>query len=145
LALGIVALGVTVWIGPGLIGMLWGIIAPPEPPVPPGVRLLDYRNEAYGVDTWTYGTDQDVCDLVAFYQDQGGTCTIVPPRCHPAPDSIIPRSDEWIASCSGEQAFTAFTMHWRFDVPLRSGLTNQVRMRFEVSRRIFWAGDAPAE
>jgi hypothetical protein len=138
LLMGLIAVIFVALIGPRLVGILFAIMAPPEPPVPGSVRLLGYSREVYGTDTWRYDTQADVCELVTFYLEQGGVCPVMPPRC--APDSSSDPSEEYIAMCSGDRDFSIFAMRWRFTVPLR---TAPARLQFELAREIFWTGDLP--
>jgi hypothetical protein len=131
---GLVAVIFVALIGPRLVGILFAIIAPPEPPVPANVRLLGYSREVYGTDTWRYDTGADVCELVTFYMEQGGICPVMPPRC--SADSSGGQSDDFIAQCSGEMDFSIFSMRWGFNVPVRTAPGNT--LRFEVTREIFW-------
>ncbi len=140
LLFGVIALIFVVLVGPGLAGALFAIMAPPEPPTPPGSRLLSYSAETYGVDTWTYDTGQDTCDLIAFFREQGGQCPIAPARCASAAadDGEAAQSDDFVATCTGDLEFSIFAMRWRFEVPVRSApgpLT-----QFDLSRQIFWTG-----
>lgn len=143
LIFGFFALVFVALVGPGLVGALLAIMAPPEPPVPPDSRLLRYTRETYGVDTWTYDTDQDVCALIGFFQQRGGNCSIVPPRCaaNPANGREIEQSDDLIASCSGDMEFSIFAMRWEFEIPVRSAPGPQTQ--FDLSRRVFWTGPPP--
>ncbi|MAS34638.1 MAG: hypothetical protein CL610_11570 [Anaerolineaceae bacterium] len=141
LLLGGLALIFVVLVGPRVVGVLFGIMAPPEPPVPPNARLLTYSREAYGVDVWTYDTTQDICDLVLFFKEQGGDCPIFPPRCATKTDSVPQSSPDLIAQCVGDMEFSVFAMRWQFAIPVRS--ISPQRPRFDLSREIFWTGDLP--
>jgi hypothetical protein len=138
---GLVAIIFIALIGPRLVGILFAIMAPPEPPVPGNIRLLGYSREAYGTDTWQYDTQADVCELVTFYLAQGGICPVIPPRC--ALNSSSSQSDDFIAQCSGDIDFSIFAMRWGFDVPVRSAPGPD--LRFQVTRKIFWTGDLPPQ
>ena len=138
---GLVAVIFIALIGPRLVGILFAIISPPEPPVPDSIRLLGYYRDVYGTDTWQYDTGADVCELVTFYMEQGGICPVMPPRC--SADSSGSQSDDFIARCSGELDFSIFAMRWGFDVPLRTAPGGT--LRFEVTREIFWTGDVPPQ
>ena len=143
LALALVALVVVAVFGPRLIGILFAVMAPPEPPVPGGVRLLAYNRQVYGVDRWTYDIDQDVCQLVTFYQDQGGQCPVMPPRCltEGQDASSLQQSNDYVAVCSGETKFSIFAMRWRFTVPVKS--IGSSRVQFDLNRGVSWTGDLP--
>jgi hypothetical protein len=138
LLLGLVALIFIAITGPRLVGILFAIMAPPEPPVPENARLLGYNRQVYGIDTWDYDTPDDVCQLVTFYTEQGGVCPVMPPRCASESDRLQ-SSDDFIAICNGEMDFSIFALRWRFDVPVRS--VSGPRVRFQVSREVFWLDD----
>ncbi|HLV34485.1 MAG TPA: hypothetical protein VKY59_05200 [Spirillospora sp.] len=143
LVVAVAALIVIALIGPRVVGVLLAVIAPPEPPVPPGARLLDYHSEVYGTDTWTYGTEQDICDLVIFFHEQGAYCPVAPPRC--VDESVegieTGESDDYIATCYRDIEFSIFAMRWRFDLPFRTA-PGRLR-RFDLSREVFWTGILP--
>ena len=143
LGLALAALVVVVLVGPRVIGVLFAVMSPPEPPVPGGVRLLAYTRQVYGVDTWTYDIEQDVCQLVTFYQDQGGQCPVMPPRCLPDGQSAgsLQHSNDYVAVCSGDMKFSIFAMRWRFTVPVKS--IGSPRVQFDLDRGISWTGDLP--
>ncbi|MBZ0299234.1 MAG: hypothetical protein K8J31_05830 [Anaerolineae bacterium] len=145
LLLGVVALIVVALIGPRLIGVLLAVISPPEPPLPPDVHLLDYSRETYGDDTWIYGTEQDTCDLVAFFRQQGALCPLVPLRCAQGEQERVQSQDtkDLVALCEANVEFSIFAMHWRFEVPLRSAPGPM--LEFTLSRRVFWTGLLPPE
>ncbi len=141
LALGILALALAALIGPPVIGVLFALMVPPEPPVPEGARLLNYTSEAYGADTWTYDTDQDVCQLGQFFQQQGGQCPVLPSRC--AADGTQSQSEDYIAQCYGDIEFSIFALRWQFEIPVRT--IQRQRTEFSLSREVFWTGDLPPE
>ncbi len=141
LLLGLIALIFIALTGPRLVGILFAMMAPPEPPVPENVRLLSYNRQSYGIDTWEYDTEADVCQVITFYREQGAVCPVMPPRC--APDSNPEQSVDHIAICNGDVEFSIFAMRWRFSVPLRT--VPGPRLRFEVAREIYWTGDLPPQ
>lgn len=141
LLLGVAALVFIALTGPRLVGILFAIMAPPEPPVPAGVRMLSYNRQAWGTDTWGYDTQADLCEVIAFYRDQGGVCPVLPPRC--APDSGAGQSSDFVAVCTADMEFSIFALRWRFEVPLRSA--PGPRVRFDLAREIFWTGALPPQ
>lgn len=141
LLFGLAALVFIAVTGPRLVGILFAIISPPEPPVPEGVRLLGYSRQAWGTDIWDFDTQADLCDVTAFYVEQGGVCPILPPRC--APESETGQSADFVAVCTGDMEFSIFALRWRFEVPLRSA--PGPRVRFSLGREIFWTGDLPPQ
>ena len=134
------ALLFAVVVGPRLIGLLFGIISPPLPPLPDGVTQVSYEQSAYGVDQWTYTTEGSICELVTFFESQGGQCPILPPSCQTGTPEV---DKDFLARCYGDVEFAAFMMRWRLEIPHRA--SSRSALRFELSRQISWTGDLPPE
>jgi hypothetical protein len=130
---------VALLVGPRVVGVLLGIVAPPVPPLPQNVSELAYTSEAHGVDHWVYRSDDDFCHLVEFYQTRATTCPVIPRECggsgttHP----------DLLAACYGDVDFSIFAMRWTFEVPVRT--VGGQGLRFELARDVSWLGALPPE
>src|SRR5688572_11040616 len=76
----ILGLVLAIYIGTNVIGVLFGMVSPPLPPLPTGLTETNHVSEAYGADVWTYTNPDDGCSFVEFYQ-QHGLCTVAPMQC----------------------------------------------------------------
>ena len=134
-----VVLGLAILIGPRVAGIFLGIVAPPTPPVPLNSNQISYTSESYGIDRWRYQSDDDLCQLVSYYQSQADQCPVIPPECggsnKPDPD--------YLAACYGDTEFSIFAMRWGFSIPYRS--TGGQGLQFDVSRDVSWLGGLPPE
>ena len=135
-----VALLFAILVGPRLVGLLSAILSPPLPPIPADVIEVSYEELAYGIDNWTYQTDSNICDLIAFYESNEGQCPVLPPTCQSGDPQV---DQEYLALCTGDIAFAAFMMRWRLEIPHRS--SNSTSLNFHLSRQISWAGELPPE
>ncbi len=137
--LGLAALALALFIGTQVIGVLYGIVAPPLPPVPPDAQEIGHTNIGYGVDEWVYSVAQPPCDLIAFYQAEGGTCRILPYQCGAlSTPGDVPAADEMVARCGGSIRFSIFVMDWRVFLS-EDGDAAKV----ELSREVNWIGTEP--
>jgi hypothetical protein len=141
LVLGAVALVLAVYIGAQVIGVLYGIIFPPPPPVPSNVTELTHTNEAHGVDDWLYGVDVPGCAVVKFYVDNGATCVIAPTMCN-SQDTPSPNTPgQHVATCTGQSKFSIFAMKW--EATIAEGYTTQGQTHFRLLREVYWTGAVP--
>lgn len=140
--LGVGALALALVIGSQVIGVLYSIIAPPLPPLPDGVTLLEHTSAAYGVDEWLYGTEQSACDVVRFYQNNGADCRLSSGGCEGVSDGeAAPTEPQSVAQCEGEKRFSIFAMYWH--VNIATGYQQNGRTHFRLAREVFWTGSVP--
>ena len=64
---GVAALALALYVATQVIGVLYGIIAPPAPPLPSDVQQTSYTNRAHGVDTWSYSVPMEACAVARYY------------------------------------------------------------------------------
>jgi hypothetical protein len=136
LAVGVISLLLAAYIGVNVIGVLYGMVAPPLPPVSEGMSQTAYTQKAYGVDAWVYRSGSDGCDLLEMYS-AAGLCNPAPLQCgalRPVYSSNLPRTI--VARCSGERQFSIFTMQWNSYIFRLPDGTSEV----ELEREVFWIG-----
>jgi hypothetical protein len=133
LALGIVGLLLTLYIGTQVIGVLVGILFPPAPPLPPNSVLVTHQSSEHGLDEWIYNVSLSTCDVITFYESIGGHCEIPPDACS---SNTLPSQ----VTCTGESRFSIFAMRW--DTTIRPGVET-TQSNFNLSREVFWTGAVP--
>jgi len=69
--MGAVVLLVGGYVGTQVIGVLFGLIAPPLPPTPPNLTSIDHTSTDYGSDEWLYTSPQHPCDVAQFFIANG--------------------------------------------------------------------------
>lgn len=136
--LGGAALVLAFIIGTQVIGVLYSIIAPPLPPLPPDVAVISHTNQDFGVDEWLYGTDQSACEVIRFYEANGTECYLTSDDCT---TSGVPAEVEQVTQCTGERYFSIFAMRWK--VFVASGYKTNGATHFRLTREVFWTGGIP--
>jgi hypothetical protein len=135
LVLGMVV--VALYIGTQVIGVLLGIAMPPSPPVPNNATEVSHISDEYGVDRWEYIVSSEVCSVVSFYESNGGVCSVAQPHC--GSDDVIELEPHAVAQCTGEDAFSIFSMHWSVVIYHNSAEESYI----DLSREVFWIGTGP--
>jgi hypothetical protein len=70
----VVALLIAVVILGRVAGPLFGLLFPPDVPVPDDVQEIEHIKPDKGTEYWIYRTGQSGRDVAAFYEDEGGAC-----------------------------------------------------------------------
>ncbi len=137
----IAVLGLAFYIGTNVLSVLFAVVSPPLPPVPPDLTQVSHTSEAYGVDQWKYVTTGDACTLVKYVQDNGGDCRIVPLGCGEnrafAPNLDV--QNTIVARCEGQMSFSIFNEQWWSLVTYAKDGSPQL----EVNREVYWLGTGP--
>jgi hypothetical protein len=142
LILAVAAVGLALYVGTQVIGVLYSILSPPLPPLPDNVIEMEHTSEAHGVDTWQYATAQDACSLTRFYESNGGTCIYAPDRCEDAfIDLRSVRQGDNVSQCSGEMNFSIFALRW--EAVIATGYEEETPTHYKLSREVFWTGAVP--
>jgi hypothetical protein len=100
-------------IGVPVIGALYALVAPPEPPLPSGQTLMRswVHSGGAGIEERLYGSTGDPCALLAFYETRG-VCTLnVPEACAAQDAPALSRVE--IAVCTGSALYSGFAQRWR--------------------------------
>jgi len=135
LLISVVAVIFALFIGTQVIGVLYAIVYPAQPPLFSDSRELRHTSDSYGVDEWLYATDEDACEVLSFYQAEAETCRVSPNDC----SSGLPNQN--VARCTGEKSFSIFAMKW--EVNISTGDRTSEKTIFSLSREIFWTGSIP--
>ncbi len=139
----LVAFGLSLVVGLNILRVLYGVIAPPLPPLPDQVAEVSHESEAYGADIWSYTAADDPCVVAAYYEAQGGTCDLTPMQCSQpgsAPQTELAQSV--VARCHGSVAFSIFNMQW-WALVVRNNDTPQTPTTLNLEREVFWIGTGP--
>ncbi len=131
------ALVAAVVVGVTVLPVLYGVIAPPMPPVPLNATENSRTTQAYGVDVTVYDSADDPCALIQFYIDSGYQCRLAPLQCGALRETIPGFERVLVGECSGEQAFSIFDMEWNARI-YRFQSTDMAQV--EMAREVFWIG-----
>jgi hypothetical protein len=140
LVLMIAVVGLAFFIGTNILTVLFAVVSPPAPPLPPDLALVSHESPAYGVDTWKYSTPGDACTLVKYLQDNGGVCIYAPNQCgqYRESDPNFANGNIVVGRCEGEIAFSIFNEQW-WSLITKSRDTGYL----EMQREVFWIGTGP--
>lgn len=140
LVIGAVAVLLAVFIATQVLGVLFAIVFPPNPPLPENVAVITHSSDAYGVDDWLYGTDLSGCEVLYFYQAAADSCRIAPMTCSVG-TSLDVRGEQTVGRCTGTLDFSLFAMRW--NVTIGTGYSEDGVTRIRLTREIFWTGAVP--
>jgi hypothetical protein len=129
------------YMGLQVIGVLFSIAAPPQPPLPEDARQVEYSSTAYGVDEWVYTTQQDACRVFEYYQDLSAECSLLSNLCRTETSDASASSPLNVARCSGEVVFSIFAMRW--NAVIATGYNAEEPTHFRLSREVYWTGEIP--
>lgn len=142
IALAAILIVIAVLVGVQILGVLYGLLFPPLPPVPDSFTLLQSTSTSYGVDDWLYASSEDACRIARDYERAGATCVIAPGVCDSGFLQLDePRAGSNIARCSGELHWSIFAQ--RYFANIAGGYSDDQPTRIRVEREIFWTGAIP--
>lgn len=146
IVIGIANLVFALFVGTQVLGVLVAILFPPSPPVPDNLTQVSHTSVAYGVGEWLYETPVSACDIVRYYQDQQGTCSIAPLWCGDDRSSDqsfsgVNTTGQHVARCYGVIRFSLFAMQWQAIIATADNPEYQTE--FRLVSEIFWTGDVP--
>lgn len=143
--IGIITLILALVIGTQVIGVLYAILFPPQPPLPSAAQLISHTHIDYGVDEWLYTVNDAPCDVLRFYWDQADDCRVVPLICDPAqPGSeTVTAANQHIARCEAEVQFSIFALRWEVVIGTGAGAEDGVQIK--LNREVFWTGAVPPQ
>ncbi len=135
------AVALALFIGTNVLSVLYGVIAPPLPPLPPDLEQVSHTSSAYGVDNWKYSTAGDACQLVKYVEDHGGACLVAPMQCgnYRELHENFSIATSVVARCGGQISFSIFHEQWW------SLITRTIddKALFELNREVYWIGTGP--
>lgn len=137
----LIALLLALYVGTNVLGVLFGVIAPPLPPLPADMQQVEHTSEAYGVDYWKYTAPTDACEVVVHLEANGGVCQLAPLQCGEfrETDGSFTTSDRFVARCGGQVDFSIFNMQW-WALVMR---TPDDLTQLEFGREVYWLGTGP--
>lgn len=141
LALGLALLLIVV--GAQAAAILYALVAPPEPPLPPGAVQLSHSSEAHGLDHWSYSAAENACETVRYYEAVAQRCSVEPIWCFDSSELAPPigGGGQRVAACTADVPFSLFLMRW--NVVIEGGYDPAAPTRLQVSREISWTGALP--
>jgi hypothetical protein len=136
-----VAVILGIFIGTNVLSVLFGVISPPLPPLPPAMEQVTHTSEDYGVDYWKYLSSTDACEVVQYLQDHGGVCQLAPLQCgeYREVEPGMSVNNTVVARCGGKVAFSIFNMTW-WGLVMR---TPDTKTQLELGREVYWLGTGP--
>lgn len=127
------------YVGLQIFGVLWGIVFPPDAPRPDDVVELTHTGGDYGYDEWAYESALNPCELIAFYEAEGSTCTINAGSCD-GMTYIHPVYEEPnFAICTGMEEFSIFALQWEVTLDVLY-IENPSFSRFTLVSEVLWSG-----
>ncbi|PJF21183.1 MAG: hypothetical protein CUN56_12405 [Phototrophicales bacterium] len=137
--LAVVVVIFSAYLGLQIFSVLWGIIFIPDAPRPPDVVELSHDGGDYGYDLWHYESKLPPCELIAFYEQAGSTCTINAGACD-GMTYIHPIYEEPnFAVCTGIREFSIFALRWEATLDVLY-LENPSFSRFTLESEVLWGG-----
>lgn len=131
---------VSAYIGINVLSVLFAVVSPPLPPIPPNVAQTNHESTAYGVDYWRYTSTEDGCVLARYLEENGGVCQLAPAQCAaPQGQQGMVAMDGIVARCEGKQDFSIFTLTWRGVVIHEA----PGRTQLQLDREVYWIGTGP--
>jgi hypothetical protein len=125
-------------LGLPLLGVLYGIVNPPTPPLPPRAQQIAYSSIDYGVDEWEYASTENACAVLQFYIDIGASCRTAPMQCREGDGSSLTVNDTLVGRCFGREEFSIFAM--QYEVVIARLSSGESGSRLRVNRETFWLG-----
>lgn len=131
-----------VMIGVQVLGVLYGVLFPPQPARLDSFVELTHTSPSYGVDDWLFASSDDACRIVRFFQSNGASCRVAPGTC----DSGFAEGEEMragfnVARCTGSIEWSIFAQ--RYYVNIAAGYEEDAPSRVRLEREIFWTGSLP--
>jgi hypothetical protein len=113
MAAALLVAGLILW---RVAGPLYGLLFPPDVPVPPGASAVQHEKPERGAESWLYRTAQAGAEVAAFYEGQGGSC-----RYAPVPGYVADRSLPWggayaVATCTGTKEAAGLGVSWEVHI-----------------------------
>jgi hypothetical protein len=124
-----------------IFGVLYAVVFPPSPPLPAGAREISHDGGSYGVGEWVYGSDDDACAVIAYYEAEGGLCVMTPGVCGESGFEYSGPGTQTAGQCSGYVDFSIFSMTW--EAIISGGYDDGDQTRIQLQREVLWTGSPP--
>jgi hypothetical protein len=121
-----------------LLGIVWGLIFPPDAPRPPDAVEISYEDLIGDAEQWRYTTDLTPCEVVSFYEAAGGTCTYAVHSCAEGYQSPVFEVD-YFAECTAIQTFSIFALRWQVSI-LPQYTDAPGPSTFDLVKEMLWGG-----
>jgi hypothetical protein len=130
------------YIGTQVLGVFMGILFPPNPPMLSNATLVRHESTEHGVDSWLYDVSMNSCEVVRYYQDNGGVCNIAPFSCGGTDEFTTDTigANQHVATCTAEVTFSIFAMRWEANIATG---TVPGETQYRLTREVFWTGAVP--
>lgn len=134
LILGVGLVVMALIVGVPVIGALYALVAPPEPPVPAGQTLIRSweRSVGTGIEERLYGSSSDPCDMIRFYTMQGTCEWLIADACAGGEAPDLERAE--IAVCYGSAPYSGFAQRWRAVIATGYDAPHPTRLRLASQR-----------
>jgi hypothetical protein len=128
------------FLGIQLFRVLFGLVFPEDPPIPPNAVETSHESVYYGVDDWRYETELNPCELARFYEDEGAVCVIQEGLCADESYHSPGYTIESVATCSGRKNFAGFGMLYDLTIGIHSRRGADEQTYFNIRRETLWGG-----
>ena len=142
IGLAVVAIVIALVIGLQVFRALYGLVFPPDPPLPDEITELSHNNKGHGYDEWSYASPLNACELTTFYIEQGSNCVITEGMCTDDRYQSPGYSLESAATCYGTATYSVFGLRWEVIISTKWSQDGD-STTFELERETLWAGPAP--
>lgn len=128
--------------GVELMGIVRAFISPPSAPLPANTTRLEQESLGERSTLTTYQTDLLPCEVVEFYQEQGGVCTFYEGSCANGEYERPIYEAEFFATCERLTEFSIFGQRWQARL-IPNYNPNPTWTRFELQNDLLWGGFVP--
>ena len=140
LALAGAALLLALFVATQVLGVLVGIVSPPDPPLPEGAERISASSPAYGVDDRVYNVPEGACVVLDYYIAQGASCRVGPLQCGTGGGTLA-GGGAMVARCYGTAPFSIFDQG--YEVIISRAQQGGANTELRLIREVYWLGSAP--
>ncbi len=135
------ALPLALFVATQVLGVLVGIVSPPDPPLPEGAERISANSPAYGVDDRVYSVPEGACAVLDYYLAQGASCRVGPLQCGTGGGTLA-GGGAMVARCYGTAPFSIFDQG--YEVIISRAQQGGANTELRLIREVYWLGSAPA-
>jgi hypothetical protein len=127
-----------------LLGIVRGFMSPPSAPIPADARQLSHQSLGGRSSLAIYQIDTPPCEVINFYQQQGGTCVIHAGACGDDGRYTPPVYEtDFFATCEKVTPFSIFGQRWQARLLPFYQNPSPPYTRFELQNDLLWGGFVP--